>query len=250
MKLAFPHLTEILTPPGNPTPGSQFGGALPSEILSSSISRNGGISPLKNFNTLLDTIPYKAIPVSIFPPFALPRTFEAKSVIFMEDPDILKYPVKRSLLSDAQKWISLYVRGYKTIEKQFKCLHTRIFALSHRNEIKAMQRKSRFLPHYKNRRKIEIEDINSIDDCIEGIEEPLYGFRINITLLKDSPCILGSTCDMSSNYKLINDYYDKQSFESYGKDFLPLSRPKCLVQFSERAPGCQDSKNVYNNYFL
>ena len=250
MKLAFPHLTEILTPPGNPTPGSQFGGALPSEILSSSISRNGGISPLKNFNTLLDTIPYKAIPVSIFPPFALPRTFEAKSVIFMEDPDILKYPVKRSLLSDAQKWISLYVRGYKTIEKQFKCLHTRIFALSHRNEIKAMQRKSRFLPHYKNRRKIEIEDINSIDDCIEGIEEPLYGFQINITLLKDSPCIMGSTCDISSNSEPINNYYDKQSFESYGKDFLPLSRPKCLVQFSERAPGCQDSKNVYNNYFL
>ena len=39
---------------------------------------------------------------------------------------------------------------------------------------------------------------NSMDDCIEGIEEPLYGFRANVILLKDFPCILGVTCNSPS----------------------------------------------------
>ena len=37
-------------------------------------------------------------------------------------------------------------------------------------------------------------DINSLDDCIDGIEEPLYGFRANVTLVDKEPCILGETC--------------------------------------------------------
>ncbi len=36
--------------------------------------------------------------------------------------------------------------------------------------------------------------INSLDDCIDGIEEPLYGFRTNVTLIDNEPCILGETC--------------------------------------------------------
>ena len=53
------------------------------------------------------------------------------------------------------------------------------------------------MPRYHYRRRMD-DNINSIDDCIEGIEEPLYGFRTNITLLRDSPCILGYTCDNPS----------------------------------------------------
>ncbi len=32
-----------------------------------------------------------------------------------------------------------------------------------------------------------------MDDCFEG-EEVKYGFRSTVTLLENSPCILGSTC--------------------------------------------------------
>ncbi len=43
---------------------------------------------------------------------------------------------------------------------------------------------------------VEEEDfvVNSLDDCIEGIEEPLYGFRANVTLISNEPCVLGQTC--------------------------------------------------------
>ena len=37
--------------------------------------------------------------------------------------------------------------------------------------------------------------LNSMDDCIEDLDEPLYGFTANITLIDDEPCILGDTCD-------------------------------------------------------
>ena len=42
----------------------------------------------------------------------------------------------------------------------------------------------------------ELEDltIDSLDDCIDGIEEPLYGFRVNVTLIDNEACILGETC--------------------------------------------------------
>ena len=41
--------------------------------------------------------------------------------------------------------------------------------------------------------------VNSIDDCIDGIEEPLYGFRVNIKLVEDESCIMGQTCKGTPN---------------------------------------------------
>ena len=38
------------------------------------------------------------------------------------------------------------------------------------------------------------EEINSLDDCIDGIEEPTYGFVAEVTLVDAKPCVLGSTC--------------------------------------------------------
>ena len=37
-------------------------------------------------------------------------------------------------------------------------------------------------------------NINSIDDCVDGIEEPLYGFRVKVNLIENQSCILGQTC--------------------------------------------------------
>ena len=43
------------------------------------------------------------------------------------------------------------------------------------------------------------DNVNSIDDCVEGIEEPLYGFRVRIKLVEDETCILGQTCKDAIN---------------------------------------------------
>ena len=32
------------------------------------------------------------------------------------------------------------------------------------------------------------------DDCFPGVQEPLYGFKVKVTLAQNSPCTLGGTC--------------------------------------------------------
>ena len=176
----FPLLTERLTPPGNPNPGSLFGGEFPLEPSAST----------------LDLMPHRVIPVTVFPPYATPRTFEAESIIFLEDPELLQFRVRRSIWSRTQNMGSWVFSGFNTLARNFRCLRTRLYAVGHSNDIRGM-RKFSYVPQFRNGRKLEVdENVNSIDDCIEGVEEPLYGFRTNITLLRDSPCIMGSTCDI------------------------------------------------------
>ena len=52
--------------------------------------------------------------------------------------------------------------------------------------------------------------INSLDDCIDGIEEPLYGFRTNVTLIDNEPCILGETCRATLDGEQIGNKLTKQ----------------------------------------
>ena len=62
----------------------------------------------------------------------------------------------------------------------------------------------------------------SIDDCIEDIHEPLYGFRTKVTLLKDSPCNIGSTCDslsLSGTYICLQRRNSVIALHHYSKEF-------------------------------
>ena len=176
----LPLLNDALIPPGSPLPGSRFGGTIPFGTPAS----------------LLSLVPSRLIPISVFPPFVSPRTLEAESILFAEDPDILHLTVKRSIRKK-YKWFQLpFVNFYQKLLKNFKCLRTRLFAIGNPNVIQSLRRRTSYIPQYKGKTN---ENINSLDDCIDGINEPLYGFRTNVTLLRNSPCILGLTCDIYSS---------------------------------------------------
>ena len=178
---SLPLMTDSLIPPGSPAPGSRSGGALPFGTTSSVIA----------------LVPPSLIPISAFPPFVTPRTFGAESIIFAEDPSILSLTVKRSIWKNHRRFKLPFVNIFKKLVNNFKCLRTRLTAFGRSNMIENMRRRTSYMPRYHFRRRMD-DNINSIDDCIDGIEEPLYGFRTNITLLRDSPCILGYTCDNPS----------------------------------------------------
>jgi len=50
------------------------------------------------------------------------------------------------------------------------------------------------------RRQIE-KEMNSMDDCISGMKEPMYGFRTMITTVEDTPCDLSTTCKLNTDEK-------------------------------------------------
>ena len=82
-------------PPGNPIPGTPVGGSLPTTNSNTS-------------QEALDLVPPGTIPVSIFPPYASPRTRPAVSVIFAEDPRIISvnealFRFKRSLSRNSKR---------------------------------------------------------------------------------------------------------------------------------------------------
>ena len=150
--------------------------------------------------------------VAVFPPFETPRTFPAEAVIFAENPQIERRN-KRSLASKFQDFL-----------QNAKCLRTRLYARSHPEAIAKLRRISSDPDlSFFNRKSGEV---NSIDDCIEGIGEPLYGFVVNVTVAQDSPCILGQTCR--------NVPEERQT----GEDFQSLGPPDCRVRFDRQASGC------------
>ena len=69
-------------------------------------------------NSTLDLMPHRVIPVTVFPPYATPRTFKAESIIFMEDPELLHYRVRRSIWSRAQDMGSWVFSGFNTYNKK------------------------------------------------------------------------------------------------------------------------------------
>ncbi len=74
--------------------------------------------------------------------------------------------------------------------------------------------------------ELEAEDINSLDDCIDGVEEPLYGFSVNVTLIQDDPCILGLTCRADSKIK--NSSLELDGTKSFRAYMYRVSQKKCI----------------------
>ena len=198
----YPLVNSQSVPPGNPAPGTPGGGGQPS-------------------GAALALVPAGLVAVATFPPYATPRTLPAESVIFSEVPQILstrgigKRSADTSRIENMMDWLGLITirRNYKNqkphsgilkkfvrIYRNMKCWRTRLYASSHPKQIEKLRRMSR--PHlysaagnYDTSKEDLDEDVNSIDDCVEGIVEPLYGFRTNVTLIKDQMCIIGQTCN-------------------------------------------------------
>ena len=88
-------------------------------------------------------------------------------------------------------------KGPNKLVKGFQCLRTKLYAQYHSDIIEEL----RYITQvpYENKPpsyNLGAHDvvINSLDDCIGGIEEPLYGFRVRVRLVEDEPCIKGDTC--------------------------------------------------------
>ena len=224
MNPQYPLVNAQLAPPGNPAPGTPGGGGVP-------------------LGAALNLVPDGLVAVATFPPYATPRTLQAESVIFSEVPQTLatrrigKRSADTSWLDHVLDWLGLIParRNYqdpkprlsilekfvkllkamqamlKRLSRNMKCLRTRLYAWSHPKQIKMLRMMSRSQSFFAKRNYQSLDDdvdeeVNSIDDCVEGIVEPLYGFSSNVTLIKDQMCIIGQTCNnitaLFSNRKL------------------------------------------------
>mgnify|MGYP007048504849 FL=1 len=107
------------------------------------------------------------------------------------------------------------------------CFQTRL--QNHAREKRKRKKKGKFSypPSHHNLIKREID---SMDDCFDFMEEPLYGFRVNVT--QEIECSqLGPDCGMSSNLTVRDNLRDNQMAESRqtGEAFSSEAPPGCRI---------------------
>ena len=96
---------------------------------------------------------------------------------------------------------------------------------------------------YNFRRKREID---SLDDCFDDLEEPTYGFRAKVTLVENSPCVLGSTCRGSPTSNSFSARSDEGSWNDVTDDDVDYYSTDDVIErqtgeefFSEAPPDCR-----------
>ena len=182
----------------------------------------GGASPQNAPQETLALVPAGLTPVATFPPYNTPRTFPAQSVIFLENSNPVKRRKKRGIFEGIQY-------GFKIFMKNLKCLSTRL--------------KYRYL-----KQNDETTEVRSARDCVIGLPEPLYGLVVNITIIEDQECTLGSTCSQIfnqkskldgfyPNFKLLNlilflDFFDNYFSRRQGNQIFLRGRPQCRFRRS------------------
>ena len=75
LKSVYPHFI------GNPAPGTLGGGASPAVV-------GAGAATPQTLATAQTLVPPGLTPIAVFPPYNIPRTIPAVTVIFAEDPNI------------------------------------------------------------------------------------------------------------------------------------------------------------------
>ena len=145
-------------PPSNPQPGTPGGGGEPNTLPQA-----------------VALVPPGLNAIAVFPPYITPRTIPAISVIFAENSAIGPQIGRRKR---SENW---YVREkLGQLMKRFRCLRVKLRYRS----LKKKYPPTTYHPHYGKR-----EVINSLDDCFDFIDEPLYGFR---TLVSTEKFCLGN----------------------------------------------------------
>ena len=107
------------------------------------------------------------------------------------------------------------------------CFQTRL--RNHVREKRRRKKKGEFSDQLSYRALVKRE-INSMDDCFDFMEEPLYGFRVNVT--QEIECSqLGSDCGMPSNLTVIANLVDNQFAEARqtGEAFSSEAPPDCRI---------------------
>ena len=107
------------------------------------------------------------------------------------------------------------------------CFQTRL--VNHVREKRRRKKKGKFSDPSSYRFLVKRE-INSMDDCFDFMEEPLYGFRVNVT--QEIECSqLGPDCGMPSNLTVRNNLSVNQFAESRqtGEAFSSEAPPDCRI---------------------
>ena len=101
------------------------------------------------------------------------------------------------------------------------CFQTRL--VNHVRQKRRRKKKGKFSDPLSYRVLVKRE-INSMDDCFDFMEEPLYGFRVNVT--QEIECsLLGPDCGMPSNSTVIDNAESRQT----GEDFSSEAPPDCRI---------------------
>jgi len=129
-------------------------------------------------------------------------------------------------------------KGPSRLSKKIQCLRTNLYAHYHPDVIDSLRYITQ-VPYDQQgqSRTIEILNarnpaINSLDDCIDGILEPLYGFRVRVTIVEDEPCILGETCEKGE---------EMQSEHAHGRSsdkFFAEGYPSCHARYDPYLSNC------------
>jgi len=150
----------------------------------------------------------------------------------------------------------------KSLIKNFQCLRTSLTAKSNPKIIEKLSKATQRPKKYSYGSDSDTEDfdenededddneINSIDDCVEGVEEPLYGFRVKVKVIEDQPCILGKTCtgtletykkqeEVSSDVVATHSLnYPGFSERQTGENFASDAAPDCRIKFDATLSNC------------
>ena len=192
-------------PTNVPQPGTPQGGALPFTAAA----------------TTLALVPLGLTPIATFPPFATPRAFPAEAVIYSEFSAAPRrgkreinvgFSLQKNVSSNFWSFGSNFLRYLK---KQFQCLPIRLST----SPTRATELRLKYPVNYANFEEDRTYKAENIADCIKGVGQPLYGFTVNVTILRDSPCIIGQTCRPSVALP-----------RQTGEDFFSLAPPDCRVR--------------------
>ena len=149
----------------------------------------------------LSLLPVGTVAVAVFPPYAIPRTFPAITIVFREDDTTTTRSKRRSLHYFNKPFLNHNPIKYalKSLKHYFKCFRTRldrhlgIEANVQPNKTKEntnttmieCDRECRRLEAVvkKTGRFPNFDQPNSQEECFDDYQSPLYGFRTNITCM-------------------------------------------------------------------
>ena len=140
----------------------------------------------------------------------------------------LKYTIHKlkQELSQTMKVKNIKEKIQKKMD-DLHCFQTRL--QNHFRDKRRRKKKGQFSDPLSYRGLVKRE-INSMDDCFDFMEEPLYGFRVNVT--QEIECSqLGPDCGMPSNSTVIDNLIDNQFAESRqtGEEFSSEAPPDCRI---------------------
>ena len=161
--------------------------------------------------------PVGTIPVAVFPPYAIPRTVPAVTVIFKETQTGSEGPG------------SGIFNRFKTKLQQVKCIILRLmrqFGLKRRKAFCDLERMATN-PYERG----EFPNFDECTDDCSGPQDELYGFRTNVTLVDNVPCIPSATCEkVTRRASNPNDWrWSSATKRQTGEEFFSEAPPDCRV---------------------